>query len=73
MNVSDAILKRTSIRKWKKVPVEREKIEKILEAGRRAPCYRQHSQANAVRHSCGKFRGAGVSNRGLDNWQLDSQ
>jgi nitroreductase len=35
MNVSDAILKGTSIRKWKATPVEREKIEKILEAGRR--------------------------------------
>ncbi len=39
MNVSEAILKRTSIRKWKTTPVEREKIEKILEAGRRAPSW----------------------------------
>ena len=35
MNVSDAILKRASIRKWKPTPVEKEKIEKVLEAGRR--------------------------------------
>jgi nitroreductase len=39
MNVSDAILKRTSIRKWKATPVEKEKIEKVLEAGRRAPSW----------------------------------
>jgi nitroreductase len=39
MNISEAILKRTSIRKWKTTPVEREKIEKILEAGRRAPSW----------------------------------
>jgi nitroreductase len=39
MNVSDAILKRTSIRKWKSTPVAREKIERVLEAGRRAPSW----------------------------------
>jgi nitroreductase len=39
MEVSDAILKRTSIRSWKPMPVEREKIEKVLEAGRRAPSW----------------------------------
>ena len=39
MNVSDAILKRTSIRKWKSIPVEKEKIVKVLEAGRRAPSW----------------------------------
>ena len=39
MNVSDAILKRTSIRKWKAIPVEKEKIEKVLAAGRRAPSW----------------------------------
>ncbi len=39
MNVSDAILKRASIRKWKPVPVEKEKIEKVLGAGRRAPSW----------------------------------
>jgi len=39
MDVSKAILKRVSIRKWKPVPVEREKIEKVLEAGRRAPSW----------------------------------
>ena len=39
MNVSDAILKRTSIRKWKTTPVAREEIVKVLEAGRRAPSW----------------------------------
>jgi len=39
MDVSEAILKRSSIRKWKPVPVEKEKIEKVLEAGRRAPSW----------------------------------
>ena len=39
MNVTDAILKRTSIRKWKSTPVEKEKIVKVLEAGRRAPSW----------------------------------
>lgn len=37
MEMSDMILKRRSIRKWKPKPVEREKLEKILEVGRRAP------------------------------------
>jgi len=39
MDVSKAILKRRSIRKWKPAPVEKEKIEKVLEAGRRAPSW----------------------------------
>jgi len=39
MDVSEAILKRTSIRKWKPVSVEKAKIEKVLEAGRRAPSW----------------------------------
>jgi nitroreductase len=39
MDVSGAILKRTSIRKFKPTPVEKSKIEKILEAGRRAPSW----------------------------------
>jgi nitroreductase len=39
MDVSEAILKRTCIRKWKPTSVEKEKIEKILEAGRRAPSW----------------------------------
>ena len=39
MDVSGAILKRKSIRRWKPVPVEKEKIEKVLEAGRRAPSW----------------------------------
>lgn len=34
-DVSDATLKRASIRKWKPMPVEKEKIEKVLEAGER--------------------------------------
>jgi nitroreductase len=39
MDVSEAIQKRTTIRKWKPVPVEKEKIIKVLEAGRRAPSW----------------------------------
>jgi nitroreductase len=39
MEVSAAILKRTSIRSWKPMPVEKEKVEKVLEAGRRAPSW----------------------------------
>ena len=39
MNVTDAIAKRTSIRKWKSTPVEKEKIERILESGMRAPSW----------------------------------
>ena len=39
MDVTDAVLKRMSIRKWKSAPVEKEKIEKVLEAGRRAPSW----------------------------------
>jgi nitroreductase len=37
MDVSEAILKRASIRRFKSTPVERAKIAKIMEAGRRAP------------------------------------
>ena len=39
MELTDAILKRTSVRQWDPKPVEREKIEKVLEAGRRAPSW----------------------------------
>ena len=39
MDVSSAILKRASIRSWKPMPVEKAKIEKVLEAGRRAPSW----------------------------------
>ena len=39
MDVSEAIQKRTTIRSWKPVPVEKEKIMKVLEAGRRAPSW----------------------------------
>ncbi len=39
MDVSEAIQKRVTIRRWKPVPVEKEKIVKVLEAGRRAPSW----------------------------------
>jgi nitroreductase len=39
MDVSEAIQKRVTIRKWKPMPVEKEKIIKVLEAGRRAPSW----------------------------------
>jgi nitroreductase len=39
MELDDAILKRTTIRRWKPDPVEKTKIEKVLEAGRRAPSW----------------------------------
>jgi nitroreductase len=39
MEVSAAILKRCSIRQWNPKPVEKAKIEKVLEAGRRAPSW----------------------------------
>ena len=39
MEVTEAILKRRTIRSMKPDPVEREKIEKVLEAGRRAPSW----------------------------------
>jgi nitroreductase len=39
MEVSEAIQKRVSIRRWKPVPVAKEKIVKVLEAGRRAPSW----------------------------------
>ena len=39
MEVSDAILKRCSIRRMKPDPVEKTKIEKVLEAGRHAPSW----------------------------------
>ena len=39
MEVSQAIEKRVSIRKWKPDPVEKEKIEKVLWAGWRAPSW----------------------------------
>ena len=39
MDVFEAISKRRSIRKWKPMPVEKEKIEKVLEAGRLAPSW----------------------------------
>ena len=37
MDVSEAIQKRVTIRRWKETPVEKEKIVRVLEAGRRAP------------------------------------
>jgi nitroreductase len=39
MEILETIQKRVSIRNWKPVPVEKEKIEKVLEAGRRAPSW----------------------------------
>jgi nitroreductase len=39
MDVSEAIQRRVSIRRWKSLPVEKEKIIKVLEAGRRAPSW----------------------------------
>ena len=39
MDVSEAIQKRVTIRRWKSMPVEKEKIIKVLEAGRRAPSW----------------------------------
>ena len=39
MDVNEAILARRSIRKWKQVVVEREKIIQVLEAGRLAPSW----------------------------------
>ena len=39
MDVSEAIQKRVTIRRWKPQPVEKEKIRKVLEAGRRAPSW----------------------------------
>ncbi len=39
MELDAAILKRCTIRKWKPDPVEKAKIEKVLEAGRRAPSW----------------------------------
>jgi nitroreductase len=39
MDVSEAIQKRATIRKWKPIPVEKDKIIKVLESGRRAPSW----------------------------------
>ncbi len=39
MDVSEAIQRRVTIRKWKSLPVEKEKIIKVLESGRRAPSW----------------------------------
>jgi nitroreductase len=39
MDVSEAIQKRVTVRRWKPLPVEREKIVRVLEAGRRAPSW----------------------------------
>ncbi|HCF49499.1 MAG TPA: nitroreductase, partial [Syntrophomonas sp.] len=37
MDVREAILKRRSIRKFKEIPVEQEKIAQLLDAARLAP------------------------------------
>jgi nitroreductase len=39
MDVSEAIQKRVTIRRWQQRPVEKEKILRVLEAGRRAPSW----------------------------------
>lgn len=39
MELSEAIQNRVTIRKWESTPVEKEKIVKVLEAGRRAPSW----------------------------------
>ena len=39
MNLEQMIVKRVSIRKWQDKPVEKEKIEKILDAARRSPSW----------------------------------
>ncbi len=39
MEVSDAIQKRVSVRRWMQKPVEKEKIMRVLDAGRRAPSW----------------------------------
>ena len=39
MDVTEAIRKRTTIRRWKPAPVEKEKITQILESGMRAPSW----------------------------------
>jgi nitroreductase len=39
MEVSEAIQKRVTIRRWKQQPVEKEKILRVLEAGRKAPSW----------------------------------
>lgn len=39
MQVTEAIQKRVTIRRWKQQPVEKEKILRVLESGRRAPSW----------------------------------
>lgn len=39
MDLEQLIVKRVSIRKWQDKPVEKEKIEKVLDAARRAPSW----------------------------------
>jgi nitroreductase len=39
MELTEAIQKRVTIRKWKQRPVEKEKILRVLESGRRAPSW----------------------------------
>lgn len=39
MEVTEAIQKRVTIRRWKQTPVEKEKILRVLESGRRAPSW----------------------------------
>jgi nitroreductase len=39
MELSEAIQKRVTIRRWKSTPVEKDKIIRVLESGRRAPSW----------------------------------
>jgi nitroreductase len=39
MDILEEIQRRVTIRRYKSAPVEREKIEKVLEAGRRSPSW----------------------------------
>ena len=39
MEVSEAIQRRVTVRRWMQKPVEKEKIMRVLEAGRRAPSW----------------------------------
>ena len=57
MDVTEAILKRKTIRKMKPAPVERQKIEKVLEAARRAPSWGTHNPGDSLLFRIGpKYR-----------------
>lgn len=48
MEYSDVIKERFSVRSFKKDPIEKEKLDRILEAGRIAPTYCQEFSASEV-------------------------